>query len=216
MKYITLSLISPNFDDEKLKSATFAGLVDIFEDRIRNWFLQPVDCLLEIPHCHISAVAILVAYFEGIEIYQTGVDSRNRSFEFFARGFSKVFPLQNCEERLLNDIHRAFYDQVRCGFVHDGMFRNRVFFSDIHPKPIIFTFPKINDTLETSRIESIVINPKLLFESVRNHFENYLKDLRESNNEELKRNFQAAVDLKWGLDEEDPAIGMTEEEFYAT
>ncbi|HOU96479.1 MAG TPA: hypothetical protein PLN06_07635 [Bacteroidales bacterium] len=216
MKYVTLNFISPNFGDEKLESASFEDLVDVFEDRIKHWFLHPAERLLEIPHCQISAVALLMAYFEGIEIYQSGKDSKSQSFPFFAKGFSKVFPLLNNDERLLKTIHSAIYDQVRCGFAHDGMFRNRVFFSNIPSKPIICSFPKINGVLDSSQIESIVINPKLLFESVKNHFEDYLKILRKGTDLKLKQNFEAIVKLKWALDEKDRAIGMTEEKFYRT
>ena len=68
MQYMTLDFISPNFSHEKLKPGTFEDLVDVFEDRMRNWFLLPVERLLTIPHCQIAAVALLVTYFEGIEI----------------------------------------------------------------------------------------------------------------------------------------------------
>lgn len=216
MRYITLNFISPNFGHEKLKLGNFEDLVDVFEDRMRHWFLLPAEKLLEIPHCQIAAVALLITYFERIEMYLSGEDSKNKSFEFFAEGFSKVFPLQNDDKEATRTISRTIYDQARCGFVHDGMFRNRVFFSDVPSKPIIITFPKKNDTLDTSQIESIVINPRLFFESIQNHFEDYLKSLRNGTDISIRQGFEATVKLKWALDEGDRAIGMTEEEFYTT
>lgn len=216
MRCITLNFISPNFGHEKLKLGNFEDLVDVFEDRMRHWFLLPAEKLLEIPHCQIAAVALLITYFERIEMYLSGEDSKNKSFEFFAEGFSKVFPLQNDDKEATRTISRTIYDQARCGFVHDGMFRNRVFFSDVPSKPIIITFPKKNDTLDTSQIESIVINPRLFFESIQNHFEDYLKSLRNGTDISIRQGFEATVKLKWALDEGDRAIGMTEEEFYTT
>jgi hypothetical protein len=216
MQYVTLNFISPNLSHEKLESATHEDLVDVFEDRMRNWFLMPVERLLEIPHCQIAAVALLMAYFEGIAIYLSGKDSKNRSFEFFEKGFSKVFPIQHEDKNAPKVIRRAIYNQVRCGFAHDGMFRNRVFFSDVPSKPIIISFPKENGALNTTQIESIVINPGLFFESIKNHFEDYLKNLRAGTDATIKQSFETIVKLKWALDETDRAIGMTEKDFYTT
>ena len=204
MEYVTINLESPTYED----------LVDVFEDRMRNWFLMPAKRLLEIPHCQIAAVGLLMTYFEGIEIYLSGEDSKNRSFEFFAKGFSRVFPIQHKDRNARRFVLRAIYDQVRCGFAHDVMSRNRVFFSDVPSKPIIISFPKKNGISDISKIESIVINPRLFFESIKNHFEDYLKSLRNGTDESIRQSFETTVKLKWALDEDERTIGMTEEEFY--
>ena len=214
MQYITRHFISPNFGHEKLESATYEDLVDVFEDRMRNWFLMPAELLLEIPHCQIAAVALLIAYFEGIAIYLTGKDSKNRSFEFFADGFSKVFSIQHEDKDSARIVARAIYDQARCGFAHDGMFRNRLFFSDVQSKPLIVSFPKKNGVLDLSQVESILINPSRFCESIRIHFERYLKSLRDGSDGTIKQAFETTVKLKWALDEPERGIGMTEEEFY--
>lgn len=214
MEYITLNFISPNYSTKKLESASYEDLVDVFEDRIRYWFLHPAERLLEFPHCQIAAIALLIAYFEGIEIFVRGEDSKNRSFEFFANGFSKVFSSDHENKDSSKAIARAIYDQARCGFAHDGMFRNRVFFSDVPSRPLLVSFRKMNGILDLSKFESIVINPLRFFESIRIHFESYVKILREGSNSTLKYAFLNAVKLKWALDEEPRAIGMTKEEFY--
>jgi hypothetical protein len=214
MRYVTRNFISPNFTHEKLESATYNDLIDVFEDRMRNWFLMPAERLLKIPHCQIAAVGILVTYFEGIAIYLLGKDSKNRSFEFFAEAFSKVFSF--ADKNALRIVARAIYDHARCGFVHDGMFRNRVFFSDVPSKPLIVSFPKRNGALDLSRVESIVINPSRFCESIRIHFERYLKSLRVGSDVSIRQAFEAAAKLKWALNEPDRAIGMTQEEFFGT
>jgi hypothetical protein len=216
MQFITLNFISPTFGHEKLESPTYEDLVDVFEDRIRHWFLKPAERLLETPDCQIAAVALLIAYFEGIAIYLSGEDSKNRSFEFFANGFSKVFSIDHEDKNSPKIIARAIYDQARCGFAHDGMFRNRVFFSDVPSRPLLVSFRKKNGILDLSQFESIVINPFRFLESILVHFEGYVKSLREGSDPTLKLAFQNAVKLKWALDEEARAIGMAEEEFYGT
>jgi len=216
MQHVTLNFISPKFGTEKLESATYEDLVDVFEDRMRNWFLMPAERLLEIPHCQIAAVALLLNYFEGIAEYLLGKDSKNQSFEFFAYGFSKVFSVPPDYENASKIVARAIYEQARCGFAHDGMFRNRVFFSDVPSKPLNFTFQKKDGVLDLSRVESITINPFRLCESVQIHLERYLKRLRDGSDAATKQAFETAVKLKWALDEPDRAIGMTEQEFFET
>jgi hypothetical protein len=157
---ITQHFISPSFTHQKLESPTYADLVDVFEDRIRGWFFLPARKLLDTPHCDIAAVGLLVNYFEGIEIYITGEDSKNRSAEFFARGFGRVFTVEGQDPEFSRRIADAIYSQARCGFVHDGVFRNRVFFSCVHPKPVVVTWPRKNGVFDRSgQVESVIINP---------------------------------------------------------
>lgn len=48
------------------------------------------------------------------------------------------------------------------------------------------------------------------------HFEGYLKRLRDGSDVSIRQAFEAAVKLKWALDAPDPAIGMTQKEFFKT
>jgi hypothetical protein len=164
--------ISPSFTHEKLESPSYDDLVDVFEDRTRNWFFLPASKLLDIPNCEIAAVALLVNYFEGIEIYLTGEDSKNRSAEFFARGFGRVFTIQGQDPEFSRKVAAAIYNQARCGFAHDSMFRNRVFFSRVRPDPILVTWPRKNGVFNRSaEVESIVINPPRFYGSIKIHFD---------------------------------------------
>lgn len=208
--------ISPSFTHDKLESPSFADLIDIFEDRIRNWFFLPISVLLDKPpNCDIAAVALMVNYFESIEIYFTGEDSKRSSAEFFARGFGRVFTVETQEPNLQTQIAEAMYQQLRCGFSHDGMFRNRVFFSRSGQKPILVTWPKKNGVFDLSgEVKSIMINPTLFFDSIKFHFDGYVKKLRNNPEAAVKLAFENAVKLKWGLDEPDPYIGMTQDEFF--
>jgi hypothetical protein len=208
-----LNFISPSFTHEKLESPTYEDLLDVFEDRVRNWFLLPASKLLETRNCDIAAVALLSNYFESIEIYISGEDSQRRSAKFFARGFGRVFAVQN--QKLSAKIAAVIYDRTRCGFAHDGIFRNRVFFSFARPDPILVTWPKKDGVfVESGELESIVINPTRFYESIQLHFDRYMKRLREGADTGAGRGFLKAVSLKWALGEADRAVGMTEDEFF--
>lgn len=206
--------ISPNFTHAKLIAPRFDDLVDVFEDRMRNWYFSPTSKLLDASHGDIAAVSMLVNYFEGIEIYLTGRDSKNKSREFFANGFKKVFSLRGQSEQITTKIIAALYVNVRCGFAHDGMFRNRVFFGRIRSEPILITWPIKNGVFdESGEIESILINPVKFFDAIQTHFNGYVTGLREGADASMRQAFETAVALKWGMAEPEPVIGMTEEEF---
>lgn len=91
MPHKTLHFVSPSFTYEKLESRRFSDLVDVFEDRMRGWLLNPAKHLLSLPHGAVAAVSLSMTYFEGIEIYHSGEDSSNRSKGFFRRGLQRVF-----------------------------------------------------------------------------------------------------------------------------
>ena len=209
-----MHLISPHYTSKKLEPPFFRDLVDVFEDRTRYWMLNPAKELLKERNSQIAAVGILLNYIEGIEIYLTGEDSINKSFDFFCSGFSKVFSVSVGDRSVIEHCAKALYVQARCGFAHDGLFRNRVFFKDTTKNAFIITWPRKDGQLIFNRgVESIVINPIRFYEVVEIHFENYVRRLKENKDKQLIDSFKSAVDLKWGFEIEYINIGMAEEEF---
>lgn len=211
-----LNHISPSYSHEKLNSPNYGDLIDVFEDRMRKWLLEPAKHLLMMEYGDVPAVSLALGYFEGIEIYYSGKDSKGASKKFFHRGFQRVFNSTPENAHLFEQIIDCLYVQTRCGFAHDGLFRNRVFFSDIRPEALIITWPQENgEFVKEGHLESVIINGAKFIDSIIKHFDNYLVDLRSEGDQILKKNFLAAVDLKWGLNEPDRVIGMTESEFYS-
>jgi len=209
-----IHFISPHYKSKKLEPPFFRDIVDVFEDRIRYWMLNPAKKLLKERNDQIAAVGILLNYIEGIEIYLTGKDSINNSLTFFCSGFSKVFAVSVDEQRGIESCAKALYVQARCGFAHDGLFRNRVFFKDTTKNTFLITWPKKDGQFIFDKgVESIVINPIRLYEAIEIHFENYIEKLKKNKDKQLTEAFRKAVDLKWGLETEYVNIGMTEEEF---
>jgi len=212
---MTSHFISPTFTHEKLDAPSYADLVDVFEDRTRHWLLEPAKHLLKSPHGVVAAVALSLGYFEGIEIYCSGEDSVGKSKEFFRRGFKRVFSADPAGAHLYDEIIDALYVQARCGFAHDGLFRNRVFFSDARPQPLTVTWPRRDGQfVKDGQLQSVVVNAALFCASIETHFGKYVSVLRAQSDPTLIANFQTAVGLKWGLNEPDRVIGMTEREFH--
>lgn len=212
---ITLNYVSPSYTHEKLDSPSYGDLVDVFEDRMRKWILKPARHLLTLEDGEVPAVSLVLSYFEGIEIYISGKNSKNASKDFFRRGFKRVFCVTSVNATLFDEIVDELYVQARCGFAHDGLFRNRVFFSNARPEAINVTWPKRNgEFIKDGRLESVVINAASFIDGIEKHFNQYREVLRSEVDFTLKENFLAAIDLKWGLNELNRVIGMSEEDFF--
>lgn len=207
--------VSPNFTHEKLNSGKFEDLVDIFEDRMSCWLLNPSLKLLEIDHGYVPAIAVALGYFEGIEVYCSGEDSICSSKVFFKRGFQRVFKAENEALPIFERIVDAIYVQLRCGFAHDGLFRNRVFFNESRAEALTVTWPKANGSfIASGDLESVVVNPRRFIECIDLHFKEYSSDLRKQESTMLRENFLKAVDMKWGINDQERVIGMSRNEFF--
>lgn len=207
--------ISPNFTHKKLEPPFYKDVVDVFEDRMVCWLLTPAKKLLDIPHGYVASIALAINYIEGIEIYISGEDSKRKSREFFRRGYKRIFtPTVGGSIYLQDAIADALYDLLRCGFAHDAMFRNRIYFSEAREEAITVTWPKKNGEFDPNgRLESAIINPRRFFECIELHFKEYMRELRVIESTQIQEKFLDAVKLKWQLGEPGPFVGMTEKEF---
>lgn len=215
MGYKTQHFVSPSFTHEKLEPPFFKDVVDVFEDRMSHWLIIPAKELLKVRHGEVAAVALVTSYMEAIEIYMSGTDSKNRSREFFVRGFKRVFAGISGPEFMHEAVATSLYDLLRCGFAHEGMFRHGIYFSSVRPEAFTVTWPRRNGVFDPNgKLESAVVNPHRFVEGVEGHFREYIRQLRKVGDAEIKSKFKAAVDLKWHLNGKERHIGMTEEEFY--
>jgi hypothetical protein len=207
------SRISPNFSDEKLKTGSLDDLIDVFEDRLKYWVLEPAKALLGVRFGELAALSLLFGYFEPSAIYRKGEDSRGQSKAFFRAGFIEVLRKAPISESLLGRIADMLYDEVRCGLFHEGMMREHIFFGNAAGE-LMVTLPRVDGKIvEDGRIQSVLIDPRKFFVVVERHATQYLKSLRNPDSTELRENFKRAVDLRWRIDEPGGIIGMSEEEF---
>jgi hypothetical protein len=137
------SRISPNFSDEKLKTGSLDDLIDVFEDRLKYWLLEPAKALLGVRFGEVAALSLLFGYFEPCAIYRKGEDSRGQSKTFFRAGFTEVLRKAPISESLLGRIADMLYDEVRCGLFHEGMMREHIFFGNAGGE-LMVTLPRID------------------------------------------------------------------------
>lgn len=215
MRHRTLHFISPSYTHDKLEPPFFKDIVDVFADRMTHWLILPSKELLKVRHGEVAAVALITSYMEAIEIYFSGADSKNRSREFFVRGFKRVFAGVSGPEFMHEAVATSLYDLLRCGFAHEGMFRHGIYFSTVRPEAFTVTWPRKNGLFDPNgSLESAIVNPQRFVEGVEAHFREYVCELRRLGDSDAKTKFKAAVELKWHLTGEQRNIGMTEEEFY--
>src|SRR5436305_3083361 len=119
------TLISPHYLQNKLKDPAIEDLIDVLEDRVKFWLLEPAKLLSYHAFGQVAGLALLLSYFEGIWIYVQGRDSRDRSRAFFKDAFIDVFRSGGLTPELLGRVAEVLYEDARCGFFHDGMFRHR-------------------------------------------------------------------------------------------
>jgi hypothetical protein len=74
--------------------------------------------------------------------------------------------------------------------------------------------PKRCAFIKDGHLESIVINATRFVGGINKNFTNHIAILRDESDHTLKANFLAAVELKWGLNEPDRVISMSESDFF--
>lgn len=211
-----MHFVSPRYTAEKLEPPFYRDVVDVFEDRMRGWVIGPALQLIKADPISVAAITLATNYFEGIEIYHSGEDSKDNSKTFFRRGFQRVFSVRGHEQPIHDYIANAMYTMLRCGFAHDAMFRNGINVSTVRPEPIFVTYKKANGGVDLKvPLESVVIHPALFVGGVERHFTNYVRELKRAKDENLKSNFLRAVELKWGLGKPGRMIGITEQDFFS-
>ena len=215
MRFKTLHFISPSFTHEKLEPPFFKDIVDVFEDRMLHWLILPAKELLKIRHGEVAAVALATSYMEAIEIYLSGLDSKGRSREFFIRGFKAVFAKLAGPDFIHEAFASALYELMRCGFAHEGVFRDGIYFSKTRPEAFLITWPKKDGEFDPKgKLQSAVINPQRFVDGVEGHFRGYIRELRRMSKSPLQERFRVAVNLKWDVGASERIVGLTEEEFY--
>jgi hypothetical protein len=128
----------------------------------------------------------------------------------FCECFPEGFFINDGEQSAYKECANALYIQARCGFSHDGLFRNRFFFSKSIKNAILICWPKKDGKFVYSQgVEHITINPVRFYQVIELHFENYLRILKKSEDIKLMKSFKDAVELKWGLEVEHINFGMT-------
>lgn len=200
--------ISPSYPDSKLDSPSIDDVIDVYEDRVRNWLLVPAKSVLTQEHGQPSAFCILLTYFEGAWSYAVRQSSKNRSKEFFCSGFVDVFKSSDVPGPVLRRLGELLYCDARCGFFHDGMFRERVYFAEMN-RDIVLTLPKKDGVLDLEgEISSVLIDVSRCHAAIVRHFDVAITRLRESSNASDREAFFAFFKSQCDWEKPGPIIAL--------
>lgn len=202
--------ISPSFTTDKLEDATVDDVIDVHEDRIRNWLLKPAATLVAQNHGSPAAFCILLTYFEAAWSYKVTTSSKGRSKEFFRLGFVDVFKSSGVPEPVLLRTGELLYVDARCGFFHHGMFRERVYFAEMN-KDLVITLPKKAGALNLlGEIQSVLVDVGRCHDAVSRHFNADVATLRNAVNVLEREAFFAFFKSQCDWESPGPVIGIAE------
>lgn len=99
---------------------------------------------------------------------------------------------------------------------HEGLLGHKVHYSREGAKSFYLSYPRVaGGALDTeAKVASIVVNPLRMYRIALDHFDNYVRRLRDPINQTLREAFHVVVARQWNLEgDHENVIGMTEDEF---
>jgi hypothetical protein len=201
--------ISPHFRADKLDNPSVDDVIDVFEDRTVHWLLEPARSVLQSQFGDPASTCLALTYFESIRVYSTGTKSTGQSKAFFVAGFLDVFRGTGIDQELLGRVAEILYADARCGFFHDGLFRQRIFFQRKPGAAIQITVPVADGRPDPSgKIQSILIDAREFLSCVEGHLRAFVARLRDTANAvERVRFFEICREL-WDWEGEVRVIGL--------
>lgn len=151
--------------DEKIK---------IYERQVKFWFLNIARTIENQENTCFIVLMICLSYIEGVEQYRRGMESDGKSRIFFRAGIKRIF---NFGDGMNNKIDKL-YTEARCGLFHYGMTGSLIVLSSEYNEAITF----VDD-------DTIKINSNVFLNKVIEDFDNYLCELNNNNNLELREYF---------------------------
>jgi hypothetical protein len=206
-------MISPNFPASKFDAPSIDDLIDVFEDRLLHWTLEPAKQLIKLEHGQVPAFCICLTYFEGIWAYLSGATTDGRSKASFISGFVEVFSGGSIHPDTLRRIGALLYGDARCGFFHDGLFREHIYFASLSRGEMLVTLPKVNGRIdERGEIQSVLVDSARFFARVETHFQRFVGRLRDVSNTGLRAQFADSFKRQCNWEELGPVIGIPDPE----
>ena len=179
--------ISPSFDTTKLEKGGFLDRVDVYEDRIRGWLIEPARILNCHEHAGFAVLHLVLSYVEGAEIFVRGESSRGRENEFFRAGLLDLFPeIRRLPPNQQSDLGDIFWADARCGLFHQGLVRPRVVLMDGTPRL------QCSISEDGSTITRVALDRYGIVDAVDAHLASFVPKLRDPKADEVHKRFEAA------------------------
>ena len=166
------------FEEHKLR---------LFQEQIQGWTLDVLkEIKAKVGHSDFAMLAVMMAYFENIQKFKDGYDKTGESELYFTEGLRWVYPKFKTHKDG-NFLAKLVYEQARCGMYHVGLTGTKI----------------ILDCSISSGIGIIKRNikmcPEKLVTNMQQHFDQYIKDLKNPSNSTLRSNFEKRLKYIWGV-----------------
>ena len=180
--------------------------IDIFENRTRCWFLNHVKYLSELEknptngdHTtpgDYAAIVLACSQLEGFEKYRDGIDHDRNGKHYFKKALKKIFfdrAKKQAENKNDDDEVLTFlYNSLRSGSFHAGFPDGKIYL-DRDSASII----DVVRTSDGKKIDYIIVNPVKFVDALFAYFHKYVFDLQNTDNRDLRVNFQKRWDCLW-------------------
>ena len=163
---------------------SFDQKIEIFAAQTLGWQLNIAErCSEEITDSGFAVLAIVFSYFEMIARFRVGNLGTSNPGKYFRDGALFVFP-EIGEHLAKKEILDTLYEQVRCVLYHARLTGRGVTISNQYPEAL-------GSSADGMRLD---INYQKLVKALKLHFFDYLRQLRDPANVELRHSFEQRFD----------------------
>jgi hypothetical protein len=131
-------------------------------------------------------LSMMMAYFENIQKFKDGYHKEGKSEAFFTKGLKWVYPKFKSHKDS-STLAALVYEQARCGMYHVGLTGTKIILDCSISSGIGITKGTIK------------MCPGKLVDDIQNHFDQYIKDLKNPSNKDLRTNFEKRLVYIWGV-----------------
>ncbi len=182
-------LISPQYKADDWKDLDFSNEEDwqkaivIFEDRIRGRFLKFIDLIKDYEFSGFAVLALDCLLIETLQQFREGEEKTpySKARKYFVRFLTET----SFREFLTEDTAKKFYDQIRCGILHQAEVKENSLVRICQNEPLVKS---------TEDDKGVVVNRKLFHEQLVKVFEEYLSCLRDPSNKDERDKFKKKMD----------------------
>jgi len=158
---------SPMYKMKDLKFDDKDIIINAFADRIESYYFVPIRLLNDYRYAY-GAGVLLVSLVDAFARYSTSENSVGARIEKWIIDNINLNPYTTSSKKAIEEketIAKIFYEDFRCGLVHESHIKNGGQFSY-----------EIQSALQSQR-GFIIINPILLYEELEKFFINFSKEL---------------------------------------
>jgi hypothetical protein len=175
--------ISPNFTPAKLESGALADKIDVYEDQVLGWIINPAKLMFDYEHSGFAILALALTYFEPLGQSLSG--GIKNSYECFSCGFFAVFSMP---ARPDIEVARVLYDQLRCGMFHRGFAKGMVRITRDQEAPLVVHG-------DSGVVHTVIVNPWVVLLNVESHVREHCASLRVESCPD-RQNFESWFDRR--------------------